>query len=87
MPAVAPVPRGPLAAAARAGAERPVAADALGQRVAPPRKGASMGQPVALMIVGGAGLLTGLLIGGDGGTVIAVGGAVAGLIGLYQYIR
>jgi len=49
------------------------------------RKG--YGQPIALMVVGGAALLTGLIIGDDAGTVIAVGGAVVGLYGLYQYLQ
>ena len=52
-----------------------------------PARRAGYGQPVALMVVGGAGLLTGLIIGGDAGTAIAVGGAVVGLIGLYQYLQ
>ena len=46
-----------------------------------------MGQPVALMVVGGAALLTGLIIGGDAGTVIAVSGALIGLYGLYEYLQ
>ena len=41
----------------------------------------------ALMIVGGAGMLTGLVIGGDAGTLISVGGAVVFLWGLYQYVN
>jgi hypothetical protein len=52
---------------------------------AAPRGG--YGQPVALMVVGGAAVLVGLIIGGSAGTVIAVGGAVAGLFGLYQYLQ
>ena len=46
-----------------------------------------MGKPVALMVVGGSALLAGLIIGGDAGTVIAIGGVVIGLIGLYQYLQ
>jgi len=46
-----------------------------------------MGQPMALMIVGGAALLAGVIIGGDAGTLIAIGGVVCGLIGLYQYLQ
>jgi hypothetical protein len=42
---------------------------------------------VALMIVGGAGLVVGSLIHGDTGTVIMVGGGVVGLIGLFRYLR
>ena len=52
---------------------------------AAPRKG--YGQPVALMVVGGAAVLTGLIIGNDAGTIIAVGGAVMGLYGLYEYLQ
>lgn len=41
----------------------------------------------ALMIVGGAGMLAGAVIGGDAGTLISVGGAVVFLWGLYQYVN
>jgi hypothetical protein len=41
---------------------------------------------VGLMIFGGAALVTGLIIGDDAGTVIAVGGALVGLYGLYVYL-
>jgi len=44
-------------------------------------------QSVALMIVGGAGMIVGSLIDGDTGTIIMVGGGVLGLIGLFQYLR
>jgi hypothetical protein len=54
--------------------------------VAPARRG-GYGQPVALMVVGGAAVLVGLIIGGGAGTAIAIGGAVAGLVGLYQYLQ
>ena len=54
---------------------------------ATPARHAGYGQPVALMVVGGAALVTGLLIGDSAGTAIAVGGAVVGLIGLYQYLQ
>lgn len=40
-----------------------------------------------LAIVGGAALIGGLLIGGDAGTAIAVGGLVMGLIGLYLWLK
>lgn len=45
------------------------------------------GSNVALMGVGLAGILIGSLVGGDGGTIIAVGGGVIGLIGLFRYLR
>lgn len=79
---VAEAASGPMIDAARVGvrhAEAPVAA-------APARR-AGYGQPVALMVVGGAAVLTGLIIGDGAGTAIAVGGAVVGLIGLYQYLQ
>jgi hypothetical protein len=46
----------------------------------------SPGAGVAFMILGGAALITGLVIGDDAGTVIAVGGALVGLYGLYIYL-
>lgn len=73
---------GPTVDAARAGvrhADAPVTA-------APARRG-NYGQPVALMVVGGAAVLTGLIIGGGAGGAIAVGGAIIGLVGLYQYLQ
>lgn len=41
----------------------------------------------ALMIFGGAGMLTGAVVGGNPGTLISVGGAVVFLWGLYQYLQ
>jgi len=46
----------------------------------------SRGSGVGLMILGGAALVTGLIIGDNAGTVIAVGGALVGLYGLYVYL-
>jgi len=40
---------------------------------------------MTLMIVGGVGFLAGLIIGDDAGTALAIGGAVVGLYGLYQW--
>ena len=51
------------------------------------RRRQNMGQPIALMIVGGAAVVLGALIGDDVGTVFMIGGAVALLIGLYQYMQ
>lgn len=42
---------------------------------------------VALMIVGGAAIVVGSIIGGDAGTLFAIGGAVALLYGLYHYLQ
>jgi outer membrane receptor protein involved in Fe transport len=40
-----------------------------------------------LMIVGGAILLAGAIIGGDAGTIIMIGGAGIGIYGLYLYLQ
>lgn len=42
---------------------------------------------ITLMLVGGAGLLVGSIIGGDTGMIVMVGGGVIGLIGLFRYLR
>jgi hypothetical protein len=41
----------------------------------------------AAVIVGAALVVTGLVVGGDAGTVIAIGGAGLGLFGLYIWQR
>jgi hypothetical protein len=51
----------------------------------PPRD--KVGSNVALMIVGGAGLIVGAIIGGTAGTIVMVGGGVVGLVGLYRYLQ
>jgi hypothetical protein len=43
-------------------------------------------QNVAMIVVGGAGLLVGAVIGGDAGTIIMIGGGGLGLLGLYRYL-
>ena len=42
---------------------------------------------VAWMIVGGAALVVGSMIGGDGGTIIMITGGVIGLVGLMRYLQ
>jgi hypothetical protein len=39
------------------------------------------------MVVGGAALIIGLLIGGATGVLIAVAGAAIGLFGLYYFVQ
>ncbi|HEV8216120.1 MAG TPA: hypothetical protein VGP95_09810 [Gemmatimonadaceae bacterium] len=41
----------------------------------------------AMMIVGGAGVLVGAIVGGRAGTAIMVGGGVVGLVGLWNYLK
>ena len=63
-------------------------ADALGLGD-PQGQGAHIGagSNLALMGTGGAGVIVGLLVGGNGGTAIALGGGILGLVGLYRYLR
>ena len=75
---------GPTMDAARVGVTQQTSSEL---KAAAQARRRGMGQPVALMVVGGAALLTGLIIGGDAGTVIAVGGALIGLYGLYEYLQ
>jgi len=49
--------------------------------------GAGLSQSQALMIVGGAAILVGAIVGDTAGTVFMVGGAVVGLYGLYKYLQ
>lgn len=49
--------------------------------------GKSFGQAEALMIVGGAAILGGILVGGNVGYVVSVVGLGVGLYGLYMYLR
>lgn len=45
------------------------------------------GRNVALMVVGGAALIIGAIIGGTAGVLIAVTGAAIGLYGLYHFVQ
>lgn len=75
----------PVASQAAIGVRRSLNAPQPAGEPAPFR--ADTKQNRALMIVGGAALLTGAIIGGDAGLLISVGGAVVGLWGLYQYLK
>jgi hypothetical protein len=79
-PAATPAPAGPTFEAAQVGVRHMATAPA-------PARRAGFGQGQALMIVGGAAVLVGLLIGGGAGSAIAVGGAIIGLVGLYEYLQ
>ena len=56
---------------------------------APTRKidDACTGRNLAMMIVGGAGLILGSIIGGDTGTIIMMGGGALGLYGMWQFLK
>jgi hypothetical protein len=51
------------------------------------RQRAGLGQPMAMMIVGGAAFLAGAIVGDTPGTIMMIGGAVIGLVGLYEYLQ
>jgi hypothetical protein len=64
-----------------------VEANALDRITKGPQDRPHVGQDVAMMGAGAAAIVVGSLIGGDGGMVIALGGGVIGVIGLYHYLR
>ncbi|CAN5907358.1 hypothetical protein BH11GEM1_BH11GEM1_21890 [soil metagenome] len=80
---VAPAVAGPTRDAATVAVRHTAAADAAAPQ--PATRGHDRG--TALMIVGGAAILTGLVIGNGAGYAISVAGAVVGLYGLYQYLQ
>jgi hypothetical protein len=79
-------PRGPSVASARV-ASRPLST-ARSTSAAPPliQNRTSNRNSVALMIVGGAALVVGAVIGNDAGTFVMLGGAAIGLYGLYLFL-
>ena len=85
VPSSAPAfaPAGPTTDAAAVGVRQM----ASGEETAPQRRRGGSAPGVALMIVGGAAILVGLVIGSGAGAAIAVAGAVVGLYGLYQYLQ
>lgn len=52
-----------------------------------PRRQEPVQRSVALMIVGGAVLVVGAVIGGTAGTVVMIGGGTIGIIGLLRYLQ
>jgi hypothetical protein len=76
---------GPTVSASTAGIHAPKVARSLNARAADAHMGA--GRNVALMVVGGAALIVGAIIGDTAGLLIAVAGAAIGLYGLYNFIQ
>jgi hypothetical protein len=74
---------GPTAASLSVAVRAPLPAATL----AAPRGNAGLGQSEAMMIVGGAAILVGAIVGGNAGDVFMIGGAVVGLYGLYKYLQ
>jgi hypothetical protein len=77
----------PSLASAQAAAPVGVHVIALAPPMTPAPTPRSTGNSPAMMIVGGVMLLTGAVIGGESGTIVMLGGAALGLIGLWQYLR
>lgn len=78
---------GPTTAASTVGIRAPAAQRSSNSAAAAaePRLGA--GQNVALMVVGGAAMIIGAAIGDTAGVLLAVGGAVVFLYGLYNFVQ
>src|SRR5688500_1105937 len=79
--------RGPTLDGARAAVAPARAQQEDASAAAMQQQSRSLGKPLALIIVGGAAFIAGLLIGDDAGTALAVGGVVVAGLGLYQYLR
>lgn len=80
-----PVSLGPRIA--RAGIDTRSTADAAAPLVAQEGRHLGAGTNLALMGAGAAAVIVGLMIGGDGGTLVAISGGILGLVGLFRYIR
>lgn len=78
---------GPTVAASTIGIRAPSAAKAGNSTAAAADTHLGAGQNVALMVVGGAAIVIGAVIGGAGGILLAIGGAAIGLWGLYNFIQ
>lgn len=72
---------------APAGFSRLALPDALTLSQSRQRANVGVGPNLALMGTGGAAVVIGLLVGGNSGTAIAVGGGTLGLVGLYRFLR
>jgi len=84
----APVPvtdAGPRIEGARVGVRSAVASAAVNAPMVPHMKQSRRGK--TLMIVGGAALLGGAIIGGDAGTIVMLGGLGVGVYGLYLWVQ
>lgn len=89
IPSLAHAQAGPTMAAAQAGIPSHVLTEDVTAQEAAERAahGAGLGTGGALMIVGGAAFVTGLIIGGGAGTALAVGGVLVAAYGLYLFLK
>jgi hypothetical protein len=82
--AAAATVRGPTMSSARVASHS--VTSARGEAPAVIQNRTSNRNSVALMIVGGAALVVGAVIGDDAGTLVMLGGAAVGLYGLYLFL-
>lgn len=89
VPGIAHAQVGPTVASAESGIRAHVVTEEVSAQEAADRAahGAGLGTGGALMIVGGAAFITGLIIGGGAGTALAVGGVLVGAYGLYIFLK
>ncbi|CAN5819008.1 hypothetical protein BH11GEM2_BH11GEM2_05340 [soil metagenome] len=80
------VAAGPTLGSATVGVRHVDAAAVTKASPAAPRAGGRSHGEV-LMIVGGAAILTGIVVGNNAGYAISIAGAVVGLYGLYEYLQ
>lgn len=87
--AQSPAGAGPTISASAAGARRAAPASELdpSDATAPFQVRRGNGQAAALMVVGGIAFVLGIVVGGGPGALMMVGGAAAGLYGLYLYLQ
>jgi hypothetical protein len=79
---------GPTMAAAQAGIHANVPTEDLSSQEAADRAAhGGLGTGGALMIVGGAAFIAGLIIGGGAGTALAIGGVLVAAYGLYLFLK
>jgi hypothetical protein len=55
--------------------------------LATPPKFQATGRNPAMMIVGGAALIVGAVVGGQAGTIVMIAGGIIGLVGLWNYLQ
>lgn len=83
-PVVDVAPRGPMMKDAAVGVRLDAAHAA---PLSAPPKFESPGRNPAMMIVGGAALIVGAVVGGQAGTIVMIAGGIIGLVGLWNYLQ
>jgi hypothetical protein len=91
-PAEIPAPSGPTLDNATSGihantAHEDLTAAEAAQRAADAGGHGGIGKGAVILIVGGAAIVGGILIGGAGGTALAIGGALVALYGIYLLLQ